>query len=283
METGAIQALALFDGITHITLDACLAHTDRPPDATIDLSSLGSLPSLTILTLASGNFVQLQALKHLTSLFVDFARVDCADNCQFMTTLATLGVSHSVLKRFHADGVCACSSLQSLHFQEGFVGAADASEHMAFQDSRHRVPHSMSRLTALTALYLRFTTHTDVQLGWIAVLTSLQHVSVCASADSVVLPISISRLNRLSDLEIAATGQIEFSLDWSGLLALQSLRVRGPVKLCQDLSDLAMLQALKCVMFCGTLSSDPVATAQIGMLGHKLAATRPDVTFALEL
>ena len=44
-----------------------------------------------------------------------------------------------------------------------------------------------------------------------------------------------------------------------------------------------MLQALKCVMFCDMLSSNPVATAQIGMLGHKLAAASPDVMFKLEL
>lgn len=284
VETGSVQALAHFDSLTNVTLDACLAGNGHLPNAKyVDLSSLGSLPSLTSLTLASGNFVQLQVLKHLTSLSVEFAQVDSVDSCQFVATLVTLVVSRSALDNFHANGISACSSLQSLQCQEGFIGAADASERMAFQDSRHHVPQSMSKLTALTALDLRFVSHRDVQLGWIAKLTSLQDVCVDVRADYVMLPMSISRLNQLTNLDISATGQIELNFDWSGLVALQSLLVQGSVKICQDLSDLAMLQALKRVLFCDMTCSDPFVTVQIGMLGHKLGATRPDVMFELEL
>lgn len=186
-------------------------------------------------------------------------------------------MQHSIIKRFHANGVSACCSLTFLRLIDAMIKAADSAESLALQRYVQHVPQSLSDLSTLTDLHLVFVGDHVVQLPWLGQLTSLQNIYLQAGSCFLEFSQNVNRLKRLTRLNIRG-GTIAFNFDWAELVVLQELSVQGPVSSYSNVIEIVKLKALKRVDFVECAARLMLSTnKQIELLGELLAAQRPDV------
>ena len=281
-----VETLSHFSCLTTLGLLGAAAPS-RGLARHVDLNLLQGLRDLTSLQLSFGKFAGLEALRHLTSLDVAYSQVDCAYDCQFVTSLERLVVQQSDVEMFHANDVSAFGSLTFLELNEVTIEADDTVRTLDLRRIRHWVPHSLStlKLTALIQLNLAFGEYGNynvaVELPWIGQLTSLQELNLRAHRNFVGLSEGINRLKQLTKLEVFAAGQLSIEFNWAEVAALQEICIEGSVILDQTVLELAQLKALRCVKFSDDQCSDYSKALQ--SLADILSATRPDVVLDLGL
>ena len=283
--SAAMTLLTRFSSITTMTLEG--NHDLGPFSPCIELGDLQALPHLVMLTLQGGKFQELNAAQHMTGLVARRSQATCSADCVFVASLLELRICESGLVRLHTNGIAACSKLELLQIDSGYVSGVGPEASMAFCVKQNsKVPESLSNLTALTYLHLsHFHPSEDVQCGWLADLTSLQTLFINLAVHTLELPASISALSQLRMLDVinsAADGQSKVLCDWTGFAFLQRLTLRGSVQCGQRLSQLASLSALTHIALSSMHDSDAHTTAQVGLLGYELGMTRPDVVFSLK-
>ena len=189
-----------------------------------------------------------------------------------MKSIKELRIWQSGLERVHTNGIAACSNLEVLQMDIGYVSGVsgvgpEASMAFCFNQD-YDIPASLSNLTALTYLQLCHSHPSeDVQFGWLADLTSLQTLWIRVTVHTLELPASISALSHLRMLEVvngAADGQSKLLFDFTGFAYLQKLTLRGSVQCGQSLAQLASLSALTHIELSGMHSVDVDTTAQVG-------------------
>lgn len=275
---GSISLLGCLTSLTQIRLDG------RSASENLDLAPLQELPRLTTLSLANANCVSLSNLKHLTDFSAKVCRIWFQGNCAFVTALLKLSIDSTSLKQFHEVGISACSNLQHLECLGADIGAVNHEETMSFSRTRLCVPHSVSALTALTFLRISYSNNKCVELDWIGQLPSLQSVALHFCVEDMKLLASVGGLTRLTKMHLTNSlpkGQIHCSFAWPRLVALQVLTITGSVQFERGLSDMAQLLSLTHVTLEDMRQSDAKTVLQLGLLAHKLGATRTDVIFSL--
>ena len=144
------------------------------------------------------------------------------------------------------------------------------------------VPHSLSVLTALTALSCNIANRTlSMQLNWLSHLTSLQDLHLDVKLRQLEFTEDTGSLKHLTKLDIIADAQIKFDFMWTELVALKELLICGLFEVPCNLVDAAMNKALKHVTLSRPEGACGSTIQQIGRLAHALGATRPDVLFKL--
>lgn len=148
------------------------------------------------------------------------------------------------------------------------------------------VPESLSALSSLTRLEFFYSRSTaEVQLDWLTLLTSLRCVYASLDVQAAEFPETLSTMTKLTGLYVVnntARGYLNFSLNWTGLIRLQGLRIGAQLRVNQSFQRIAALGTLKQV----TLKlQDSVADTQyqVAMLAYRLSTARPDVRFVLQL
>ena len=285
--SASMTFLAQFSSITTMTLDSNHSTTAHSLRTELDLSDLQNLPHLVMLSLQDGKFEELNAAQHLTQLDVSRCQATCSADCRFVATIKELRIWQSGLERVHTNGIAACSNLEVLQMNIGYVSGVGPEASMAFcVNQEYDIPASLSDLTALTCLQLCHSHPSeDVHFGWLADLTSLQTLWIRVTVHTLELPASISALSHLRMLGVvngAADGQSKLLFAFTGFAYLQKLTLRGSVQCGQSLAQLASLSALTHIELSGMHSVDVDTTAQVGLLAHKLGVTKPDVVFRLK-
>lgn len=273
----AMLMLSSFRTITECAFDA-------PKPGVIRLQPLQGLPRLTKLTLTNGNFSELEALAHLTSLHLQHADVVCSQDCLCVTSLVELSLLTATLKRFHRKGVPACLLLQSLECNQGFIGALDSEEEFAFsRTGGARVPSEMSALTAVTNLALHYPDCT-MRLDWVTRLPGLEvfeveaHRAYFASTWNCMTSL-LKMLIKVDPITSHLKPNAKFSFDWSSLRSLVVVKLDGAVMLNTKMAGLALLQGLQEVWLTHMKVVDADTATEIGMLAFALGRARPDVEF----
>ena len=271
-DPATLCVLSTFSTLTTLFLRA-------PNSEDISLHALAGLPSLHALRLDLGNFSDVDAAAHLTNLvLMDHVEASCSEDCSCVTSLLKLRLGCSQLRRFHSQGVSACSNLQSLSCSDSLVSAVNPNEDFQWDDTRISTGPSLTALTALSSLSLRvITTDASLKLEWVTMLKSLQQLH--AFLDSAELPAAFSSMRNLTSLMVGSycnpDAVVKLMFDWSELVSLRYVFFNGPVRVSKldDLITLPTLQQFHYVM----PSSDSVPNNQLLELVYRLGRERPDV------
>ena len=142
---------------------------------------LQALPYLSKLVLQAGNFINFQALAHLTSLRLRYSTVDSAEDCMCASKLQKLDLYHSRVE-IHSGGLSACQGLKSLSSVESQV-QSNKHENMlstSFNPDTFQVPDSISVLTCLTQLATQVpaTAIGKLDLRWLYSLKTLRDLNL---------------------------------------------------------------------------------------------------------
>jgi len=200
---------------------------------------------LTNLTLGGGQmYDNLYKLSHLTSLELDGANICCpihiGDHAyRSLATLQELCVDYSYLEGFTLQD---CHNLEVLKCLGSciFAKGCTLDLHCDNNNTPIRLPPGMSALARLTNLEMNCANikHEQIDFDWFSQLTALQKLSFgcCTCPQPLLVGESLTKLSRLINFEIFATGPIawatevaplqnlmptvRFSLDWSKLPAL---------------------------------------------------------------
>ena len=277
------------------TLTACILNTDatykiaKNSSAPLSLLPFCNLPHLELLELFSGNFEHLDSAMHLTSLTLDWCNTTCSEECKSLSSLVQLSALNSSIKNFHRQGLSACSALMSLSCEDAYISAHDPADTLCLDsivdgDAEVCMPASLSKLTSLTSVTFDARLYAaHLQLSWLNSLSALHDVSITMNASRIDLP-SFDNLTRLSSLQLAnhaSKGKMQLNSSLAGLVALESLSLKGPVEYGQDLGKLVDLHRLESVDVSG-FSSNTVAVAEVAVVAGKLAVHRLDVSFLVE-
>ena len=254
----------------------------------MSLQPLKALPHLISLDLAKGQFTHVDAAaQHLTSLNLRDCKARCSEDCLCVTSLRHLHCRHSNLRRFHQQGLPACSQLESLVCESSNIRAVDGAESILFGGPDHFVPLSISALTALTSLsFCCDAEDTSIELDWLTELTALETFEAKFQAEIVVLPECLSSLSSLRRLSVGGPEEMDdltrvtFDFDLRHLVALEEICVHGNFDAENyGLLSLAALEKLRVVNFSGFTEPDRKMMAQIALLAYRLGKHRPDVRF----
>ena len=171
----AMTLLAQFSSITTMTLETNDDMTLNSLHPELILSGLKDLPHLVKLTLQDGKFHEVNAAQCLTQLVLKQCRATCTELWGFVASLKELRIWESGLVNFHANGIAACSNLEVLQMNDGYVSGVGPQASMRFRDNQaYQIPEFLSNLTALTCLHiLHVHPSENVQFGWLADLKSL--------------------------------------------------------------------------------------------------------------
>ena len=153
----------------------------QPSVTPLNMLPLQALPCLSKLVLQAGNFINFQALAHLTSLHLRFSTVDSAEDCMCASKLQKLDLYHSRVE-IHSGGVSACQGLKSLSSVESWV-LSDKDANMlntSFNPDTFQVPDSISVLTCLTQLATQVPAIAieELDLRWLYSLKTLRDLNL---------------------------------------------------------------------------------------------------------
>ena len=165
----------------------------------ISLAPLRGLRHLTALSLACGEFKDLDAAMHLTALKLDQCEATCAGDCSMVSSLVQLQILESDVNKFHENGVSACSILTSLACKEAFISAIDPLNTLYLGENAYfeaSLPASLANITTLRDLALE-TACAELQLCWLNSLSCLQSICICINGGVIEFPSSLSRLTNL--------------------------------------------------------------------------------------
>lgn len=287
LPSSVLLLVAQFETVTKCTLDL-ESMNFGPPDqrSTFDLYGLKSMHHLVHPNLANAQFVDLDAASCLTSLSLKRSQAEVSEDYSWFTSLLTLEMFRSCVECLQSDGVMACSSLQQLTCVDSYILAHNRAEHMSFGSNQlMRIPASLSKLTNLHTLAFAYTHNTaEIDMGWLSHLPSLHCITATLSVPIATFPAELSVLSELTRLRVGSwtgNGIISFSLDWSKLVRLCSLKLWSALKLNESFVCLVALPHLKEVLL-ELDSMDATTIVQVASLAHQLGSTRPDIQLSVK-
>ena len=189
-----LERVALTAASTIVTLIAafssigfCVLRLTSMAD-TLSLQPLRALPSLETLRIGHGVFTDVAgAAAHLTELCFDQCLADCGTDCACVTSWVRLQLHTAIVKRFHTEGLAACSRLKVLQLTYAHLRqcghAPDVDFGTAAVDSS-----ALSKLSALTYLRVGPCGSSDKRvLPWLGGLPELRHLDITCAIGVVYL------------------------------------------------------------------------------------------------
>ena len=273
------------------TLTECSLSSPMDQMHSLSLEALRGLPSLTALRLEESDFTHVEAAVHLTRLeLICGCEAECSHDCMCVTSLVQLQLSESVLKRFHNQGLAACTCLEHIDVRCGSVQAVDAAETLIANENALNLPASLTALTTLTSVVLSCRDDDGLEPGLdcISCLVNLQSLVVdcygwLTFTQGLTCLTALTKLSIDNDVRDTVTDEKKVSLlfDWAGLISLVQLHILGDVwpTYQYPLSRLASLNTLKTVIFKCFYRPNQNMTGQLAVLAYKLGRDRRDVYF----